>query len=231
MSWKFPDQVTNNSKLKVDCHTHTFFSGDSSTTLEEFEEAVFRSGIDIICVTDHSTIKGALRLQARDNINVVVGQECKTSNGEIIGLFLTKNIESGLSPIDVAKSIRDQGGFVSIPHPFDPFRNCLNEKHLFELLNLGLVDGIETFNSKSSSHQARERARLVKEEYNIAEIGGSDSHVPESIGSAYITVDIFTNKKEFIKVLKDATVTGEYFDPPRPWSKRIIPSVKQSCES
>ena len=75
--------------VRVDMHSHTMFSGDSTTTLDEIAESVVEAGIDVLCVTDHNAIEGALRLQRAlegDGVcRVVVGEEVRTHTGEIIG--------------------------------------------------------------------------------------------------------------------------------------------------
>ena len=73
--------------VRVDLHSHTMWSGDSTTTPEEIEEAVVESGLDVLCITDHNAIKGAVQLAASLPCRVIVGEEMKTHAGEIIGLF------------------------------------------------------------------------------------------------------------------------------------------------
>ena len=74
--------------VRVDLHSHTMWSGDSTTTPEEIEEAVVDCGIDVLCITDHNATKGAEELAERLACQVIVGEEVKSRSGEIIGLFL-----------------------------------------------------------------------------------------------------------------------------------------------
>ena len=108
------------------------WSGDSTTTPEEFAAAVAASGLDVVCITDHNAIAGAVELEDRLDARVIVGEELRTAAGEIIGLFLTDRIPMGVGPVDAAKAIRDQGGVVYVPHPFDPMRRNLSEAALYE---------------------------------------------------------------------------------------------------
>ena len=48
--------------VRVDMHSHTMWSGDSTTTPDEIAAAVTESGIDVLCITDHNAIKGAVDL-------------------------------------------------------------------------------------------------------------------------------------------------------------------------
>jgi predicted metal-dependent phosphoesterase TrpH len=146
--------------VRVDMHSHTMFSGDSTTTLDEIVESVVEAGIDILCVTDHNAIEGAVRLQkALDGVcRVIVGEEVRTHTGEIIGLFMTQKVSYGASAADTASQIRDQGGIVYIPHPFDPMRRNLTEESLIQITELGLVDAIEGHNAKTSLQSLNKRA-------------------------------------------------------------------------
>src|SRR4051812_15594958 len=81
--------------VRVDMHSHTMWSGDSTTTPDELEAAVLDSGIDVLCVTDHNAIRGAQELAGRLPCRVVVGEELRTHAGEVIGLFLTERVPFG----------------------------------------------------------------------------------------------------------------------------------------
>ena len=101
------------------------WSGDCTTTPDEVEEAVVASGIDVLCITDHNAIRGAVELASQLPCRVVVGEELRTHAGEVIGLFLTERVPFGVSAHEAAARIRAQGGLVYIPHPFDPVRHNL----------------------------------------------------------------------------------------------------------
>ncbi|HRE00598.1 MAG TPA: PHP domain-containing protein, partial [Ilumatobacteraceae bacterium] len=136
--------------VRVDLHSHTMWSGDSTTTPDEIEAAVVEAGLDVVCITDHNAIKGALDLGDRLPCRVIVGEELKTQAGEIIGLFLTERIVAGTPPVEAAQAIRAQGGVVYVPHPFDPMRRNLAEAPLRDLAGRGLIDAVEVINAKTS---------------------------------------------------------------------------------
>src|SRR6476660_2459509 len=98
--------------VRVDMHSHTMWSGDSTTTPDEIAAAVAESGIDVLCITDHNAIKGAVDLADRLPCRVIIGEELRTHAGEIIGLFLDDRIPVGLQPDAAARAIRAQGGIV-----------------------------------------------------------------------------------------------------------------------
>ncbi len=124
-------------RVRVDLHSHTMWSGDSTTMPEELATSIVESGIDVLCITDHNAIAGAVELADRLPCRVVVGEELRTAAGEIIGLFLVERVPSGIGHIEAARAIREQGGLVYIPHPFDPMRRNLTEAALYELAELG----------------------------------------------------------------------------------------------
>src|SRR5688500_19325260 len=74
--------------VRVDCHSHTMWSGDSSTTPDELAEAVVESGIDVLCITDHHAVAGAERLAGELDCRGVVGEESECRRGENSGLCL-----------------------------------------------------------------------------------------------------------------------------------------------
>jgi predicted metal-dependent phosphoesterase TrpH len=221
-------QVRPPATVRVDMHMHTMWSGDATTTPDELAGAVAASGVDVLCITDHSTTNGAFELQRSGALGcrIVVGEELRTWAGEIIGLFLTERLPYGLKPREVAERIRDQGGLVYIPHPFDPMRHCLQEPVLLELIEAGLVDAIEGLNSKTSLRSLNERAAEVARSHDIAIGAGSDSHEPSAIGAAYVEMPDFTDAPSFLVSLAQGRLIGHHYDAPRQWRPRIVPSTK-----
>jgi predicted metal-dependent phosphoesterase TrpH len=211
--------------VRVDLHIHTMWSGDSTTTPDEFAAAVDASGIDVVCITDHNAIDGALALRDRLACRVIVGEELRTPAGEVIGLFLTERVPMGISHLEAARVIRDQGGVVYVPHPFDPMRRHLAESALYELAEADLIDAVEVLNAKTSLSSLNRRAAEFAAEYGIVGGAGSDGHVPDALGAAYVEMADFTTPMEFLASLATAQVIGHHWDEPRPWTPRIVPSV------
>jgi predicted metal-dependent phosphoesterase TrpH len=211
--------------IRIDLHSHTMWSGDSTTTPDEIEQAVTESGIDVLCVTDHNAIAGAVALAGRLPCRVVTGEEMRTSAGEIIGLFLTERVPAGLSPIDSARAIREQGGVVYVPHPFDPMRRNLSEPALHALVSEGLVDAVEVINAKTSLDSLNRRAAEFATAHGLLGGAGSDAHVPGALGAAYVEMPDFDGPVEFLDALARGRPVGHHWDEPRPWSPRIVPST------
>jgi predicted metal-dependent phosphoesterase TrpH len=211
--------------VRVDLHSHTMWSGDSTTTEDELADAVVSSGLDVLCITDHNALKGALELADRLPCRVVVGEELRTHAGEVIGLFLTEHVPFGVAPEEAARRIRDQGGVVYVPHPFDPLRRNLATPVLERLAEAGLLDAVEVFNAKTSLPHLNDRAAAFARERGVAAGAGSDAHVPEALGAAYVEMPDFEGPADFLAKLRLGRVVGHHADPHRAWRSRIVPST------
>ena len=206
-------------------HSHTMWSGDSTTTPDELAAAVVEAGLDVLCITDHNAIKGAVDLMDRLACRVIVGEELRTHAGEIIGLFLEERIPVGVQPDEAARAIRRQGGVVYIPHPYDPMRRNLSEAALDALIDEGLVDAIEVINSKTSLRSLNDRAASTAADHGLAAGAGSDAHVPDAIGAAYVEMPDFEGPQDFMTKLRLGRTVGHHWDEARPWSARILPGT------
>jgi len=197
------------TKLKVDMHTHTEYSPDSRTPVKAQAAAIRAAGVDVVCATDHNTIEGALRLrEIADGFRVVVGEEISTRDGDMIGLFLEKAIPRDLPAEETIARIHDQGGLVSVPHPF-------SHNRLFHIRRAALdrvwkdIDCIEIFNAREAFTQDNLRAAAFAREKNIPGAVGSDAHRAAEIGTAWVEVEEFKGREDFITVLRDGSVIGK----------------------
>ena len=214
--------------VRVDFHLHTMWSGDATTTPDELDEAVRASGVDVLCITDHGTVNGALALLRTGQLpcRVVVGQELRTWAGELIGLFLTERLPYGIKPDEAVARIRAQGGLVYVPHPFDPTRHCLREDVLRGLAGDGALDMVEVFNAKTSLRHLNEKARAFAEEFDLPGGAASDAHEPSAVGAAYLEMPDFTDARSFLASARRGAVVGHQYDAPRRWRARIVPSTR-----
>jgi len=211
--------------VRVDLHSHTMWSGDSTTTPDEVAEAVEASGLDVLCITDHNAIRGAVELADQLACRVIIGEELRTHAGEIIGLFLSERIPMGTPPAEAAAAIRAQGGVVYVPHPFDPMRRNMAEPALYDLAHAGLLDAVEVLNAKTSLRSLNERAAHFAAEFGLAAGAGSDAHVPDALGAAFVEMPDFDGPADFLAKLPLGRIVGHHWDQHRPWSPRILPSV------
>jgi predicted metal-dependent phosphoesterase TrpH len=190
-------------------HTHSEYSPDSRTPLAAQAAALVAAKIDVVCATDHNTIEGALRLRelAPQGLRVIVGQEVSTRDGEIIGLFLEKPIPRDLSGEQTIARIRDQGGIVSVPHPFSRNRMYHLRREALDRL-WEQVDCIEIFNAREAFAADNRRAEAFAKERSIPGAVGSDAHRISEIGRAFIEVDEFAGRDDFVEALRGGVVNG-----------------------
>ena len=131
----------------------------------------------------------------------------------------------GVAPGEAARIIREQGGVVYVPHPFDPMRRNMAESALYELANAGLLDAVEVLNAKTSLRSLNERAAQFAAEFGLAAGAGSDAHVPNALGAAYVEMPDFDGPQDFLAKLPLGRIVGHHCDEHRPWTPRILPSV------
>jgi hypothetical protein len=198
--------------VRVDCHLHTVASGDSVLTLEELADRARQAGLDAVCVTDHNVTHAAVAAAERDlGVRIIVGEEIRTRDGDVIGLFLTERIPYVLPLAEVIGQIRGQDGLVYVPHPFDPVRSSLGTV-LPALCAEGAVDVIEVFNAKIEDQSLNARALSLARAFGLPGGAGSDAHDAPGVGAAYLDMPDFDGPASFLAALADAWVTGEYRD-------------------
>ena len=192
----------------MDMHTHSEYSPDSRTPLATQARALVAAGIDVVCATDHNTIEGAVRLrEIADGVRVIVGEEVSTRDGEIIGLFLEKPIPRDLSGEETIARIRDQGGLVSVPHPFSRNRYYHIKREALDRL-WPLIDCLEVFNAREAFAGDNRRAEVYAKERNIPGAVGTDAHRVSELGRAWLEVDDFADRDGFVASLRGGAVHG-----------------------
>lgn len=200
--------------IRVDCHMHTFASGDAVTTIDQLGQRVDEEGLDVVCITDHHEISAAVLAQAERSIGarIVVGEEIRTPAGEVIGLFLNERIPYVLPLDEVVGRIRSQGGIIYAPHPFDPIRNGMREHTLRRLHSEGMLDVIEVFNAKTAKDEFNQAAKAIADELGLPGAAGSDAHDPIDIGTAWVEMPDFDGPASFLESIRSPLVTvhGEY---------------------
>ncbi len=193
--------------LKVDLHLHTVYSGDSLTSLEAVIEACRKRGLGAIAVTDHGTIAGALALRDIAPFPVIVGQEVKTSRGELLAYFLEEGIPERLSPQETIKRIREQGGVVGVSHPLDRLRReAVGLSALLEIVEQ--VEALEVFNARTVFAADNRRAEELAQERGLLRLAGSDAHTAYEIGRAYVEMPPFEDRAGFLRSLAQGRVVG-----------------------
>jgi predicted metal-dependent phosphoesterase TrpH/glycosyltransferase involved in cell wall biosynthesis len=192
--------------IDVDLHMHTDHSPDCATPVEILLETAKARGLGAIAVTDHNVITGAHEAAERaDGIKVIVAEEVKTGDqGEVIGLFIDDHIPRGMTLEDTIAEIHRQGGLVYVPHPFDRMHAVPDYEHLLNVVED--VDAIEVFNARVAVKSFNEEAVKFARKYRIPGGAGSDSHVPQGLGSVRIRMRDFDGAEEFLESLREADI-------------------------
>lgn len=175
--------------MKLDLHIHSKYSYDSFSTPLKIAKVAKKRGLDVISITDHNTMGAYKNIPDRLNVVVIRGMEIKTDKGDVIGLFLDKEIKSR-SFFEVIDEIREQDGIVVLPHPFR--RNC-NPKEL-----VGHVGLVEVINARSRKAENSEAQKLC-EKFNKKLITGSDAHTYFEIGPTYTEIEGFSTDLSELK--------------------------------
>jgi predicted metal-dependent phosphoesterase TrpH len=170
-------------------------------------------GLGCVAVTDHNTIEGALAVRAIAPFTVIIAEEVGSTAGEITGLFLTETIPAGLSPLETVRRIKDQGGLVSIPHPFDRFRrHVISPEALAQILPH--ADIVEAFNSRNNMGADDVTAQELAAEHGLLVSGVSDAHTTLELGRTYVEMPEFDGTAEdFKRALGQGRIVGRRMTP------------------
>lgn len=178
---------------------HSRYSHDSDTSLEDLAARAREVGLHRIALTDHNTAEGALLLNEMEPGLAIVGEEVKTTEGEVIGLFITATIKAWKRPEEVMDLIHEMGGVVYMPHPFDRWRAHFEPHRVVELAPR--IDVIETYNSWCDA-RANEAAGQMAADLGKPGASGSDAHSPSELGHSWNEVDPFAGPAEFLTAIR-----------------------------
>ncbi len=171
-------------KFKFDLHVHTEISKDAFTKVSELAQVTRRRGLDGIAITDHNSLCS----NSPNGTTTLPGIEISSADGHVIALGLADAVPRGLSAEETITDVHRKGGLAIIPHPYDLFRSSVRPDRLTVH-----PDAIEVFNASSFLHsitwkKALESARRA----GLPMVAGSDSHIPQTVGSAYTIVESAT---------------------------------------
>lgn len=189
--------------VRVELHQHTWASRDSLIQPQKLLEHCERVGIDRVAITDHNSIAGALEAKTIAPGRVIVGEEIETTQGELLGYFMTELIPGGLEPTEAIQRLRAQGAVISVSHPFDHNRGP-KWTHDQLMAIAPLVDAIETFNARCLTNKPNEKAARFAREQGLLGTVGSDAHSLYEVGRAALNTPQFNNAAGFLVALRTA---------------------------
>ena len=191
-------------KYVLDLHTHSSASPDGGLRLEDYARMLQTGPLTHIAITDHNRIDFAVTAHERLGDGIIVGEEIKTTEGEIIGLFLREPVAAGLSAAETAARIHSQGGIVYIPHPFETIRSGVSPAVLDHIA--GRVDIIETYNGRALLRQKNRRAEAWAQQHHCPGAASSDAHGRAGWGRTYSAI----GNKPTARTLAQALQTASY---------------------
>ena len=203
--------MTVEKSIRVDLHNHTYFSPDSILSPRQFVREVGRRRLDVVAVTDHNTIRGALAVRELADFPVIVGEEVRSSDGEVLGLFLSEEIPKGLTAGDTIAHIKDQGGIAGVPHPFDSLRSALREDALLGCIDQ--LDFIEGLNARMVFSSHNDKARKFAKQHGLPVSAGSDAHSPWEVGRVWAETPPFEGAADFVAALRQGRLVGRLSTP------------------
>ncbi|HEV2140575.1 MAG TPA: CehA/McbA family metallohydrolase, partial [Candidatus Dormibacteraeota bacterium] len=167
---------------RADLHMHTTAS-DGWPSPRQLVDYARVTGLDVIAVTDHDTVEGALRAAehaaAHSRLQVVIGEEVSSRDGHIVGLFLERGVRPGMSASATIHAIHEQGGLAVAVHPFwrTQRRTPGGTVHGVGWLAAELdFDAVEVENATPGFYVFNQLARRMNMGLGRAEVGGSDAH-------------------------------------------------------
>jgi predicted metal-dependent phosphoesterase TrpH len=207
--------MTGRDRAFADLHTHSRGSFDSLADPASMMKAAVSRGLTHLAITDHDRIDVALQARdhAPDGLTLIVGEEIKTLEGDLIGLFLERVVPPGLPATEAIAAVREQGGLVGIPHPFDSHRGSLLRDAAMTAL-VPLVDWVETHNARligKGNEQASEFALAndlpgisVSDAHSVLEVGvaytalGGDPSTPAGLLAALHSIEIVPGRASYL---------------------------------
>jgi len=175
----------------ADLHLHTIYSYDGTASLAAVLNRAKQLGLDVIAITDHDEIRGALKameLAPNYGVEVIPGIEITTADGDLLAFFITEKVDAGLSLIETVLRVRELGGVCVAPHPMagGMGMKSLSGRTILKALRNPLVAetliGIETYNATALDRISNHYANILASRLHVAKTGSSDAHVIDTIG-------------------------------------------------
>ena len=203
---------------RADMHLHSLWSDGTASTANILRHVEERTDLDVVAITDHERIDGALRaaeLHAGGaySFDLVVGEEITTRRGHVLALFITERLPA-LRPLEeTLAAIHEQGGLAIAAHPLAPIPLSVGSRSLRRLHAAGIdgvgFDAIELFNPSTAGRTRHGARRALNDRVlRLPGVGNSDAHVLEGIGSGFTTFPGHT-AAAYRAALRTGDVTAE----------------------
>ncbi|MHC1576132.1 MAG: PHP domain-containing protein [Methanosarcinaceae archaeon] len=178
--------------MRFDLHVHSCFSKDSDADPDSIIKWAQHNGLDGFAICDHDTVEGGIACIKRaeeigSQLMIIPGTEVTSSEGHILVLGVTKDIEPGMTAKQTIERAHKLGGLVIIPHPFKITSH-----------GIGYIDGldadaVEVLNSRCVTSGPNTKAQQAAADLNLPQVGGSDAHEARMVGCTYTEIDAAEN--------------------------------------
>ncbi len=181
-------------KLKLDLHIHTYFSSDCKSPIEAIAERLEAMGFHGYAITDHDTTQGIPEvLRKKGDLVVIPGVEISARGAHIVALDIQEPVPPHLDIGETVDLIQGQGATAVLAHPYGIPRSWTSVRNARD----AGFDAIEVANGAQIPYALVMRYNLrMAEELQLPQTGGSDSHIPETVGRCYTIVDAKSKERD-----------------------------------
>ena len=177
---------------KADTHMHTTYSDGLMSPQETIDIIAAQTDLRVIAITDHDTAAGSLVAQAyarhhAPQLEVIIGQEVYTPEGDVVGLFLRSTLPTFDTAAEAIAAIHAQGGLAVAVHPFSRWATFNNMIGVGSKIFSLPFDAVEVRNGFPSNIFSNPLTTWLNRHrgQRLPELGGSDSHVPFTVGQPF----------------------------------------------
>lgn len=177
---------------KADTHIHTTYSDGLMSPEETIAYVAAHTDMRVIAITDHDTAEGSFAARAyaqrhAPQLEVIIGQEVSTGDGEVVGLFLKTSLPKFETAAEAIAAIHAQGGLAVAVHPFCGWHTFNNMAGVGTKIFHLPLDAVEIRNGVPLNIPVNLLTAWLNRAkgQNLPALGGSDSHVPFTVGQPF----------------------------------------------
>jgi predicted metal-dependent phosphoesterase TrpH len=181
-------------KLRIDLHVHSVASQDSYVTFEDAIRRCNEEGLDGFAFTDHDEMSEYPREKAEERgVVFIPGVEISADGAHVLAFEINEIVPMGLAISETVDRIHEQGGIAIVAHPYSVFRTWVNGREIEE----ARFDGVEVANAYQFPYGwMLSKNTALARKLGLPQTGGSDAHIPRTIGRAYTILQAETRDVE-----------------------------------
>jgi predicted metal-dependent phosphoesterase TrpH len=174
-------------KITLDLHVHSVYSRDGVNTIDTITRRIEEAGLQGYALADHDTMEGLPEaLEKKGDLVVIPALEVTARGAHVLALDPNEPVPIGLSVAETVDKIHEQGATAVLAHPYGLPRSWVS---INSVKHAGL-DAVEVANSAQFPYEfICGLNRRLAEELKLPMTGGSDAHIPDTIGRAYTVID------------------------------------------